>query len=441
MPDGSCHAVSDLEVSGSDGAIHAAIETNLLESSSFREDVGADKIFELAQSGTDNVCELIVSTAQSVVKCDGCVLSYHEQGSISRVLYNSRVPANLAARIINADGTESAKNACNIRGPGVTISFYQLRVSPNGHESHNGNGNQRRGGHVTQIVLRKNGQEFWMLHLIRLEPAKPFEPSEIRLLGQLRPVFSSLLQRVEWATQSAMLGAAGWAILDQLFLGVCLLDGEGQVKAVNRKAFELLGEGDGLEIKNGRLGLTQAEDSKRFKNALRDLTASSDLTARALIADRPNTGTGLQLIFVRLRPLEDSGPSERPCIALFMADPTIVTGAHCLRELYGLTRVESEIANLICQGLSPGEVADKLRMSVHTVRGYLKPMFRKMGARRQADILRIVAAGSGLVQLGTKSAPAETRKEQAPSIANVLPALVTTNKKVADLSDAKRASV
>jgi DNA-binding CsgD family transcriptional regulator len=76
-----------------------------------------------------------------------------------------------------------------------------------------------------------------------------------------------------------------------------------------------------------------------------------------------------------------------------------------LRELYSLTPVEAEIARLICQGLAPAAVADHLRLSVHTVRDYLKPIFQKMGVRRQVDMVRVAASFAGLFQLAQRDRP------------------------------------
>ena len=366
---------------------------------------GAGKLLSVVQDGLASACELIVSTVQVLVDCDGCLLTVHGSGSRNRILANACVPAGLALRIANAQPADVGHKGAILRAPGVTVTLSGLSVTAS-QDSDAPAGP----GHIIQVVLRENGQEAWILHLVRFGQMAELDAAELRALAQLGPLFASVLQRLGRAEQSALVGAAGWAILDHLLLGVALLDLDGRLRAANHKALALFKSADAIELRNGRIGLGHAGDNERFKGALRELTRSEDIAARAFVADRANNDTGLQLILVRLAPIEEYDPADQPLISLFIADPGFVTVADCLRDLYGLTRVEADVANLICQGLSPGEAAEKLHMSVHTVRGYLKPMFRKMGARRQADILRIVAAGSGLVQIPSEAAKSKTRK-------------------------------
>jgi len=88
---------------------------------------------------------------------------------------------------------------------------------------------------------------------------------------------------------------------------------------------------------------------------------------------------------------------RRNLIAVFLSDPEQLgtPREEWLQDLYGLTRVESRLAVLMCQGLTPDEIAKKLRISVHTVRAYLKDVFLKMGVNRQAAMVRRLVDGPG----------------------------------------------
>lgn len=57
-----------------------------------------------------------------------------------------------------------------------------------------------------------------------------------------------------------------------------------------------------------------------------------------------------------------------------------------IRNMYGLTPRELEIANAISSGMSPYEVGLRDGVSVHTVRNQLKSAMSKLGVRRQAAI-------------------------------------------------------
>jgi DNA-binding CsgD family transcriptional regulator len=87
--------------------------------------------------------------------------------------------------------------------------------------------------------------------------------------------------------------------------------------------------------------------------------------------------------------------------ALFVAPPAQgrQSDAELLRRLFALTRVEAEVAELLCRGHTPEEIARLMRLSLHTIRAHLRAVFTKTGARRQADLVRVVLRGAGALQL------------------------------------------
>lgn len=61
-----------------------------------------------------------------------------------------------------------------------------------------------------------------------------------------------------------------------------------------------------------------------------------------------------------------------------------------LRQLFGLTKLEARIVDKLCAGDHLSEIAEGLSITGNTVKGYLKTIFSKIGASRQADVVRIV---------------------------------------------------
>jgi DNA-binding CsgD family transcriptional regulator len=80
---------------------------------------------------------------------------------------------------------------------------------------------------------------------------------------------------------------------------------------------------------------------------------------------------------------------------VFVVDPDlpIEVDGERLCQLYGLTRVESNLARLIAEGRTVEEAAAALRIAVNTARAYLKRVFDKTGVRRQAELVRLLLAG------------------------------------------------
>lgn len=60
---------------------------------------------------------------------------------------------------------------------------------------------------------------------------------------------------------------------------------------------------------------------------------------------------------------------------------------------YGLTKRELEIAKLIAEGKSNGEIAEQLCISETTVKKHVSNIFEKMGIGRREELIRIVLDG------------------------------------------------
>jgi DNA-binding CsgD family transcriptional regulator len=57
-----------------------------------------------------------------------------------------------------------------------------------------------------------------------------------------------------------------------------------------------------------------------------------------------------------------------------------------LRERYGLTAREIEVARMLADGKSAAELADALHVSSHTARHHTENVMRKLGVERRAAV-------------------------------------------------------
>lgn len=83
---------------------------------------------------------------------------------------------------------------------------------------------------------------------------------------------------------------------------------------------------------------------------------------------------------------------DQPAALVFFSDPDArpASRAAILRGLYCLTPTECRLAGLLVEGLDVATAAEQLKMTVETARFHLKTIFRKTGARRQSDLMRLV---------------------------------------------------
>ncbi len=58
-----------------------------------------------------------------------------------------------------------------------------------------------------------------------------------------------------------------------------------------------------------------------------------------------------------------------------------------LMSAYGLTAREQELTRQVLQGFSTTEIAERLVISVHTVRQHLKSVFEKTGVRSRRELV------------------------------------------------------
>jgi DNA-binding CsgD family transcriptional regulator len=110
-----------------------------------------------------------------------------------------------------------------------------------------------------------------------------------------------------------------------------------------------------------------------------DCDACNDAAEAFLSARRP----GITRERLSLHP---SSPSAQVILPRVSLDPAAI-----FRRRYGLSKRESEIAALLCDGLTYEEVASRLTISHHTVNGHVKSILRKLNVtsvRRLPPLLR-----------------------------------------------------
>ena len=254
--------------------------------------------------------------------------------------------------------------------------------------------------HMFGIIERK-GRTVVCLVLARKAGKPPFTEEDAARFGVMVRAMGSAWRIERSARARVAHTGAAWNVLNRLTLGIILLDHDGQIAAVNLKALEVLRRGDPLTAFNGNLSLSLPKENLQLQAIIDEfLSPSPDQppeSSKALAVSRPDGKASLHLILTRVTNGTAAHGNRQNLIAVFLSDPEHLgtPREEWLQDLYGLTRVESRLAVLMCQGLTPDEIAKKLRISVHTVRAYLKDVFLKMGVNRQAAMVRRLVDGPG----------------------------------------------
>jgi DNA-binding CsgD family transcriptional regulator len=198
-----------------------------------------------------------------------------------------------------------------------------------------------------------------------------------------RPRSGQAMRRMpsEWAADT----------LDQLELGVVLVNPKGKVAFANRSARTILEEADGLMLAAaGDLYVSDSATAKELRELLASASAADGRRGGVLPVPRPSGRRPLTLLVTRLG--SDAREGLRRVRAVFISDPErgIATGEETLVRLHGLTRTEAALAVEILQGKTMEAAAAELGITVQTARSHLKRVFAKTKTRRQSELVLLL---------------------------------------------------
>lgn len=147
-----------------------------------------------------------------------------------------------------------------------------------------------------------------------------------------------------------------------------------------------LGERLHVESLHARQIITQAAlDFARATDALpRVVTLMDDPRVDALLVpttERPETALAIPVLLAFCRFPRDSGFDRRPL----------------LKDIYGLSPREAELAIALSGGQSVAETARNMGVTDETARGYAKSIYAKMGVRGQAELVRQIFLSSAIL--------------------------------------------
>jgi DNA-binding CsgD family transcriptional regulator len=194
-------------------------------------------------------------------------------------------------------------------------------------------------------------------------------------------------------------------LMDRLQVGIVILDEAGCPVCITPTARDLLEQADGLRLSAGRVHAVGTNQDRDLQQAIRDAVAQARLgagsTGRALSLSRPS---GLRDLGVVIQGLPSAGGAHpSPCaIAMFIRDPerSVAVENEALRNLFGLTPAEAEVARKLTEGLSLEQAAQALHISRNTARAHLRSIFSKSGITRQSDLVRILLNSAAVLGVG-----------------------------------------
>jgi DNA-binding CsgD family transcriptional regulator/PAS domain-containing protein len=186
--------------------------------------------------------------------------------------------------------------------------------------------------------------------------------------------------------------------LDALRTAVLLLDAEGHITHFNASAREILDEADVLRSVHGRLVTSDPNADRVLRQALAGTVLGDRATTSASISLHLAARDGSHYVG-HLLPLtagrrQRFGASYDACAVLFVSKAALdtIVAPDLIRKLFKLTPTELRVFLSIVEIGGVPDVARSMGIAESTIKTHLARIFIKTGTKRQADLVRLVAA-------------------------------------------------
>jgi DNA-binding CsgD family transcriptional regulator/PAS domain-containing protein len=226
--------------------------------------------------------------------------------------------------------------------------------------------------------------------------SEPFDTEErTQLLTMLVPHLQQALR-----TQNGLSGLS-WRTgelaeaLDSVEHGIVIVTSDSRLVHGNAAAEQLLAEGDGLVSHAGRLVASAPHMRARLEALLHFALGGDALGIRHGGSLACGRASGQRPYAVHVLPMNRLGTEfapHGPTAIVLIVDPERrpIPGPDMLRQLFGLTKTEVAVAQLVVNGEGLGPIGEQLQLSRDTVKTHLRNVFNKTGTHRQAELVRLL---------------------------------------------------
>lgn len=229
--------------------------------------------------------------------------------------------------------------------------------------------------------------------LMRSQSKPRFGKSEKDMLINLLPHLNEALRLYACIRHHEIEGAILRGALNQLGIGILILNRQSLIIDSNQKARSILKSTDSLSIKHQKLVSSQnkAALEKLINNAhyASEQNPRTNFVEAIQVKQSSNHNLGL---LIRSVPNCSCLSGSSPSAIIYISDPQQDNIAHeqLIEKLFGLTKTEAMVTLLLCNGFTLAEIAIKLDVAENTARVYSKRIYSKVGVSRQAELIRLV---------------------------------------------------
>jgi DNA-binding CsgD family transcriptional regulator len=345
----------------------------------------------------DQLCDL-VSVRSAVVQ----VLDY--RGGRLRPICDYRDSYSLAHRdehdrVLNNDSNPRLRLGRPASAPGqsnvVRDEQSFLPGSPELNEIRRRRQALQFGAHMGGIVDLAEGRTMALVLHRSAEDSRPLGEDAENLVSALLPHLRQTLnlsgQFAASALKSRFLAEAG----EMLGVGILLCDDEGRMSWANTAAQAILARSTAVCGRGGRIRATRSGESQPFQDLLAEASASADghrSEPFQLTLGRSDETATVQVLAVGVPGDDQQGLGGAGGVVLLLCEPgrPLDISPDSVADLFGMSAAEARLTASLCNGSSLRDYATQRGISEGTARIQLKRALAKMGAPRQAELVRRV---------------------------------------------------
>lgn len=179
--------------------------------------------------------------------------------------------------------------------------------------------------------------------------------------------------------------------LDLLKVGIILTDEAARILHANFTGRAFLIDGSALTRSGAKL-------SARDRQSARELAQAIAVSATSTASDLPKFGIAVPIVAFDgddlaawVLPIIGSDGRDAARVAVFVRslEDKSTFPAEMFRRRFGATRAECRVLILLSQGMTVKDAAQRLGVSLTTVKTHLGNLFAKTGTQRQIDLVRL----------------------------------------------------
>ena len=257
------------------------------------------------------------------------------------------------------------------------------------------------------INLAPPGTGMSGLALFRDRTAGPFSDSELQLAERLAPHVVRAIRLMARLFEVEAREHLACEALDRLAFPVFIATSSGRVRYVNAAGRAITSARDGLCIVNCQLETLRIDETAELAGLIHGAALarkhSYSTSGGNLSVTRRCKKPSLNLLVTPLGPTRSGTDWPIEDAALIVASrpkPACARAAVMLQKQFNLTPAEIRLMQLVGEGIEPMQMAERLSVSITTIRTHLQRLFDKTGTRRQAELVRLVLTHPALIISG-----------------------------------------